>query len=246
VFTETDLLSQIEIGLYKSWLSAFSTNDTPFISMKPEYLTTVVLGLHVSEWLTKDYPSDRFIVRFEERTKDVATRAFPPLPLPCRPKNVHGRAKKEMGEEGSVDLVVYRQGSFFPETIAVFEVKNFDQPSELLEKDIERNLEFMGLTDPEKSNQIQFGILTFFLHDRDSLVKEQADQFIARKKTEFSAMANKYNGVGISSKLTLKTLANYPCFSSKDAQEPDEDGRFSIESEENHHVAFGVILLQRT
>lgn len=245
MFSEADLLSQIESGLYASWHAAFSLNDTPFISMKPEYLTTLILGLHLSDWLKKDHSSDRYLVRFEERTKDVATRAFPLLPLPYRPRNVHGRAKKESGEEGSVDLVVYRQVSSLPETIAVFEVKNFDQPNDLLVKDIERNLEFMKLVDQGKSNQVQFGVLTFFLHDRSSVVKEQADQFLANKTAEFTAIAAKYNSIEISSKLILKTLVNYPILSSKDALEPDEDGRPAVEAEENHHIAFGVILLQR-
>ena len=245
MFSEADLLSKIESGLYASWHAAFALNDTPFISMKPEYLTTIFLGIHLSDWLNKDHPSDRYLVRFEERTKDVATRAFPPLPLPYRPRNVHGRAKKDSGEEGSVDLVVYRQDSFFPETVAVFEVKNFDQSNDLLAKDVERNLEFMQLTDSLKSNQIHFGVLTFFLHDKSSVVKEQADQFLADRTAEFSAIATKYNIPGISSKLVLKTLVNYPSLFSKDALDPDEDGRPAIESQENHHIAFGVILLQR-
>jgi hypothetical protein len=245
VFSSADLLVQIENGLHESWRAAFSTNDTPFVSMKPEYLTTVVLGLHLSSWLQKSHPTDKYIVRFEEKTKDVATRAFAPLPLPYRPKNVHGRAKKESGEEGSVDLVLYKNQSFFPETIAIFEIKNFDQPNVLLIKDIERNIEFMELTDPAKQNQIQFSVLTFFLHDKNSVIQEQAKKFLAEKTSEFSAIAARHNRNGISSSLTLKTLVNYPNLSNKDALELDTDGRPAIESEENHHIAFGIILLQR-
>lgn len=245
MFTASELIPVIKDGLYASWLAAFSSNDTPYISMKPEYLTTVVLGLHLSKTLQERYSSVRYLVRFEERTKDVATRAFPPLPLPYRSKNVHGRAKKDTGEEGSVDLVIYKQSSFFPETVAVFEIKNFDQSDELLLKDIERNMEFLELVDSGKNNQIQFGVLTFFLHDKLSRIKEEADQFLREKTEYFSKMAAQFNKNGIRSKLTITTLANYPSLTKSEALNLDEDGRFMIESEENHHIAFGIVLLER-
>jgi hypothetical protein len=52
---KTDLIHEIERGLYKSWLMAFQTNDTPYVSMKPEYLTTIMLGQSLSEWLSNDH-----------------------------------------------------------------------------------------------------------------------------------------------------------------------------------------------
>lgn len=245
MFSTPDLLAEIERGLYASWHAAFLSNDTPYISMKPEYLTTMLLGLHLSEKLQEAFSSIRYVVRFEERTKDVATRAFPPLPLPYRPKNVHGRAKKDTGEEGAVDLVIYKQPSFFPETVAVFEIKNLDQSDALLVKDIERNMEFIELTESGKNNQIQYGVLTFFLHDKLSRVKEEADEFLREKTVYFSQMAAPFNRNGISSTLTLKTLANYPSLTRSEALEPDEDGRPEIETEENHHIAYGIVLLAR-
>lgn len=136
MFSTSDLLTEIECGLYASWYAAFLCNDTPYTSMKPEYLTTVVLGLHLANKLQEKFRSNRYLVRFEERTKDVATCAFSCLPPPYVEMNVYGRAKKDTGEEGSVDLVIYRQQSLVPETVAVFEIKNFDQSDELLVKDI--------------------------------------------------------------------------------------------------------------
>jgi hypothetical protein len=245
MFSTADLLTEIECGLYAAWHAAFLSNDTPYISMKPEYLTTVVLGLHLSKKLQEVFFSTRYLVRFEERTKDVATRAFPPLPLPYLEKNIHGRAKKDSGEEGSVDLVIYKQTSLFPETVAVFEIKNFDQSDGLLVKDIERNMEFIELTEPGKNNQIQYGVLTFFLHDKLSIVKEQADAFLREKTEYFSQMAAPFNRNGISSTLTLKTLANYPDLKKGEACELDDDCRLVIESEENYHIVYGIVLLER-
>ena len=245
MFSKTDLLDQIEKGLYQSWLMAFDTNDTPYVSMKPEYLTTVLLGRQLSDWLKTDQSNERYLVRFEERTKDVATRAFAPLPLPYTPRNVHGRAKKDTGEEGAVDLVIYKQVSFFPETVAVFEIKNFDQPDGLLEKDIARNIEFMELADPKKANQIQYGVLTFFLHDKHSVTKEQASNFLSEKTAYFAQMIGQYSNPRISASLTLKTLTNAPTLTHAEAAIEDEEGRPLIESEENHHIAYGVVLLER-
>ena len=95
MYSKSELLEEIKKGLYSSWLLAFSTNDTPYVSMKPEYMTTIMLGKHISDSLASRFKSGEYMVRFEEQTKDVATRAFPVVPLPYAPKNVHGRAKKE-------------------------------------------------------------------------------------------------------------------------------------------------------
>jgi hypothetical protein len=130
-------------------------------------------------------------------------------------------------------------------SVADFEFKNFDQSNGLLQRDIDRNLEFMELTDSIKSNQIQLGVLTFFLHDKNSIIKEDAVQFLTEKALEFSAMAAKYNRAGISLKLTLKALVNYLELSRNYAQPLNKVDSHSFESEENHHIAFGVILLQR-
>ena len=245
MFSTSDLLTEIECGLYASWYAAFLCNDTPYTSMKPEYLTTVVLGLHLANKLQEKFRSNRYLVRFEERTKDVATCAFSCLPPPYVEMNVYGRAKKDTGEEGSVDLVIYRQQSLVPETVAVFEIKNFDQSDELLVKDIERNMEFIELTNSGKINQIQYGVLTFFLHDKLSRVKEAADEFLRHNTERFSKIAENFNRNSISATLTLKTLANYPCLTKSEAPEIDGDGQQFIESEENHHIAYGVILLER-
>ena len=102
MLVKTGLIREIERGLHKSWLMAFQTNDTPYVSMKPEYLTTIMLGQSLSKWLSDDHSGAKCRVRFEERTQDVATRAFRCMPPPYKPRNVHGR-KKEGGEEGSVD-----------------------------------------------------------------------------------------------------------------------------------------------
>jgi hypothetical protein len=243
---KTDLIREIERGLYKSWLMAFQTNDTPYVSMKPEYLTTIILGQSLSEWLSKVYTSTKYRVRFEERTKDVATRAFPCMPLPYKPRNVHGRAKKDSGEEGSVDLVIYREVSFFPETLAVFEIKNFDQADALLDKDLARNMEFMELSDPQKQNQIQFGVLTFFMLDKSSRVKEQASEFLRQKTSEYQKLIAPYTRNGIHASLKIETLTNYPKFSNADPLTSDENGQPAVETEETHHIAYGVVLLERT
>jgi hypothetical protein len=242
---KADLIREIERGLYKSWLLAFQTNDTPYVSMKPEYMTTIMLGQSLSEWLSKDHSGARCRVRFEEQTKDVATRAFPCMPLPYKPKNVRGRAKKDSGEEGAVDLVIYRESSFFPETIAVFEVKNFDQSDALLDKDLVRNMEFMELSDPQKQNQIAFGVLTFFLLDKSSRVQEQASEFLRRKTSEYQPLIAPYTRSGILASLQIKTLANYSSLSSADALTPDENGQPTVETEENYHIAYGLVLLER-
>jgi hypothetical protein len=246
MLTKTDLIDQIEKGLSKAWLLAFQTNDTPYVSMKPEYLTTVMLGQSISDWLSQDHSGAKCRVRFEERTKDVATRAFPCMPPPYKPRNVHGRAKKDGGEEGSVDLVIYREVSFFPETIAVFEIKNFDQADILLDKDLARNVEFMELSDPKKKNQIQFGVLTFFLLDKNSMVKEEAREFLRRKNEEYQNLIAPYTRTGIQASLKIDTLANFPRLSSAEALVPDENGQPAVETEECHHIAYGVVVLERT
>lgn len=241
-----DLLKEVEAGLRKAWLASFAMNDSPYISMRPEYLTTVVLGIHLSEWLANKCPTEKYVVRLEEQTKDVAKQAFPALPLPYRSKNVHGRAKKESGEEGLVDAVIYRNSAMFPETVAVIEVKNFDQPNDLLEKDLIRNQEFMELTDPVKPNQIQFALLTFFLHDKKSRVAEDAENFIRAKVTAFSSLADKYSTPSIRASVTIKTLANYPSLTAETALLPVEDGGPpAIDLEENHHIVFGAVLMER-
>lgn len=245
MITKSNLLAQIKGGLYQAWLMAFLTNDTPYVSMKPEYLTTILLGRHLADWLKTGRQNESYFVRFEERTKDVATRAFTTLPMPYTPKNVHGRAKKESGEEGSVDLVIYRKGSFFPETVVVFEIKNFDQTDRRLELDIARNLEFMELTDRQKPNQISFAALTFFLHDKRSVTKEQANAFLEQQREHYTQLISHYSGTGVTPSLTLETLTNLPSLSHAEAIVEDEDGRQMIESEENHHIAYGVVLLER-
>ncbi|MBU2570857.1 MAG: hypothetical protein KJ725_12665 [Gammaproteobacteria bacterium] len=242
MFTKKELLDAVKDGLYQSWLLAFATNDTPYVSMKPEYLTTIMLGKFLSEKLG----SGSCIVRFEEQTKDVATRAFPVMPLPYTPKNVYGRASKEKGEEGSVDIVIYRQAAYFPETVAIIEVKNFDQRDELLVKDLDRNKEFMELTDPKKLNQINYGLLTFFLHDKKSVTKEEASSFIAEKTKHFQSEANNYCSAITCATLTLDTLANFPRLSNAEAaSEVDENGQPVIELEENHHIVYGIICIER-
>lgn len=242
MFTKQDLLVALKDGLYQSWFLAFSTNDTPYVLMKPEYLTTIMLGKHLSE----KFGASNYLIRFEEQTKDVATRAFPVMPLPYSPQNVYGRASKDAGEEGSVDLVIYRKAAYFPETVAVIEVKNFDQRDELLIRDLDRNIEFMELSDLKKQNQIQFGVLTFFLHDKKSRTKEEANAFLAQKKQHYQQLANNYCSTNICATLTLDTLANFPELSNVEAAIViGENGQLAIESEENHHIVYGVVCLER-
>ena len=246
MYSKSELLEEIRKGLYSSWLLAFSTNDTPYVSMKPEYMTTIMLGKHISDNLVSKFTSGEYMVRFEEQTKDVATRAFPVMPLPYTPKNVHGRAKKATGEEGAVDMVIYQQSEWFPVTRIIIEIKNFDQRDELLVKDLDRNKEFMELIDSKKSNQIQITVLAFFLHDKNSRTKEEAQTYINSKKDHYQKMTNKYCTNEIFSTLELDTLANLPSLSDADASEKkDEYGQPLVETEENHHIVYGVICMER-
>ena len=242
MFTKKELLDAVKDGLYQSWRLAFATNDTPYVSMKPEYLTTIMLGKCLSEKLSVG----KFIVRFEEPTKDVATRAFPLMPLPYIPKNVFGRASKETGEEGLVDIVIYRKTPSFPETVAVIEVKNFNQRDDLLARDLDRNREFMELTDLRKKNQINYGVLTFFLHDKKSRTKEEASSFVAEKARHFQALANNYRSAATSVTLILDTLVNFPRLSNAEAAlGADENEQPAIDVEENHHIVYGIICIER-
>ncbi len=242
---KNELLVEIKKGLYSSWYLAFSTNDTPYVSMKPEYLTTILLGKHLSEYFQSNYSSDNYMVRFEEQTKDVARRAFSAMPLPYSPKNVHGRATKPEGEEGFVDITLYQQKGFFPETRVIIEVKNFDKSDTLLISDLDRNEEFMLLTEPKKYNQISFGILTFYLHDKNSRTKEEADDYLNKKTSHYQQLTNKYCSSEICATLKMDSLVNYPNLSNIEAVELDEDGRQNIETEENHHIVFGIICMER-
>jgi len=245
MYSNKELVEEIKKGLYSSWLLAFSTNDTPYISMKPEYMTTIMLGKHISESLDSKFSSGEYMVRFEEQTKDVAQRAFPVMPLPYTPRNVHGRAKKSTGEEGAVDMVIYQQSGWFPVTRVIIEVKNFDQRDELLIKDLDRNKEFMELTDSRKTNQIHISVLTFFLHDKNSRTKEDAELFINNKKNYYQKIANKYCTNEICTTLEIDTLVNLPCLSVENVDELNEDGQPIVEIEENHHIVYGVISMER-
>lgn len=246
MYSKNELLDEIKRGLYSSWLLAFSTNDTPYVSMKPEYMTTIMLGRHLSDSLASKHTYGEYKVRFEEQTKDVATRAFPVMPLPCTPKNVHGRAKKETGEEGAVDIVIYQKLEWFPVTRAIIEVKNFDQRDELLIKDLDRNKEFMELVDNNKTNQIQIAALTFFLHDERSRTIEEADSYIKTKKDHYQTITSKYCTKELCATLRLDTLINKPSLSDAEACEnSDQYGRPIVDTEENHHIVYGVISIER-
>lgn len=245
MFAKDDFLKEIKSGLYSAWYFSFLTNDTPYVSMKPEYLTTVMLGQHLLDVLSKNFSNGTYLIRFEEQTKDVATRAFSVPPFPCKQHNVHGRAKKSSGEEGSVDLTIYRQTKFLPETIAIIEVKNFDQRDDLLIKDLDRNSEFIGLSQPSKQNNIIFTFLTFFLNDKESRTQEEADLYINQKKQHYQKITNGYCTRTIDATLTIDTLANYPLLTDSTANEPDENGQTQVELEEHHHIVYGVICMTR-
>ncbi|MDR3480945.1 MAG: hypothetical protein P4L91_09555 [Burkholderiaceae bacterium] len=257
MFSKAELLAQIKSGLYKSWLAAFATNDSPYVSMKPEYLTTVMLGTSLSEWLSNRKDGNKYLVRFEEHTTTVATHAFPAIPPPLEEKHVYGRATnlaikrgvlkegEAKAERGAVDFVIYKNNAITHETLAVFEIKNFDRSDELLCADIERNLEFMELSDLAKQNGIKFGVLTFFLHDKDSMTKEQAIDFINRARQRYADLVAPYGRERIECTLALDTLTNFPSLSNAQAIEEDDDGRQAIETEENHHIVYGVVVLER-
>lgn len=239
MFSKSDFLDELKAGLYSAWHLAFQTNDTPYINIKPEYLTTIMLGKHLSESLATKFSPNKYMVRFEEQTKVVATKAFPAIPLPITAEDIKDRP-------GNVDITIYQQGQIQAITKCIIEVKFFDKSDELLKKDLDRNKEFMEYKVIKKTNQIKFAALTFYLHDKNSKTKEDAISYIAGKKTHYQNITNNYCTNKINTSLIIDTLVNRPSLSKVDINMTDEYGQPLIETEENHHIIYGVILMEKS
>lgn len=218
-------------GLRSAWNFNRQATDSLSAASYPEYLTSVLVGQKLLEWGEDAIPSAPYIVQLERQVNYVASRCFKSPPVIGSKKMPTRSGKPGKGRE-RFDVVLYEPGQGLLElTRAVVEIKDFKASPSPLKRDLGRLQLLLDLADDRIENACLIGAVTFFLLDKRSVGKVEAQKFITRRRKKLETLAASYNSPTIAASLLLRTVGLPP-----DPGDPDDDAR---------HVVGGVIWLAR-
>jgi hypothetical protein len=162
-------------GLRDACFESVRFNQFLYPDIKPEYLLTV----NIAQSLLAEFP-DEFVIKIEEQTEDFK-RTSTELGDLIRFFNTLKNFVIE--RNGRIDIGLHNK---LGDSIGLIEVKGFNQPDNLIVKDIERIIDF--LSDTHGLNNIYFGVSAFLVEHKMCCLKTKKQEGIDSFKDRYSKL----------------------------------------------------------
>jgi hypothetical protein len=167
------LIKAIFRGLTNACYESVNFNQFLYPDIKPEYLLTV----NIAQSLFFGFP-DELIIKIEEQTEEFKRTSTEIGDLMRFFKTLKNFV---IERNGRVDIGLHNK---IGDSIGLIEVKGFNQPDNLIVKDIKRIINF--LSDTHGLNNIYFGISAF-------LVEHKMCYFKTKKQEGIDSFKDRYN-----------------------------------------------------
>ena len=191
-----DIENKILEGINSTYVDIIRFNREHNAIIKPEYIITVNIAQKISE-INEKYNPDEFPLRIklEERARKVLNlckvyddaKSINDLFILNKCRELDSKIKPKE----RVDIVIY---DYNDKPITVIEVKKFTEYPNLLIKDINRNLNFLGWFNQKLYDTIlKNTYLVFLINDKDAVTENDINTHVAKIKKDYEKFIAEMN-----------------------------------------------------
>lgn len=227
------VLRDSHLSLDSAWHLNHRIYDDPFASIRPEYLTTVVMA----QKLLDDASGSGLQVRLEVSTYQLLAQIF----------GMHrsGASFSQISRPGKIDLVLVHGPTQKP--IVLIENKNRIAGYSDIEDDVVRNKEFLLASDGKGVGCVVAAITTFYWLQKSGMTVEDHDRKSNRSFERIrTSIAKCVAGTSIQYSVSREELNGNAFATSAEAEEIDEEtGQRAGDMNSSESLYGGVVALWR-